>query len=343
MVKTARTRSGIRLATVGALSAALVLSACATQPPESPAEEAPAVEYPTKSITLVIPFDTGGSFDPIGRLYAELLEDELGTSVVVENMPGAAATLGTAFVLDSAPDGYTLGVGSGNALAAQPYLTEGLAYDGVDDAYGIVNFGIPTVVIAVRGDAPWSDFEEFVAAAKASPGTLTVGTSGVRTETDFLLHELMNIIGIEVISAPSTGGGGESIAKLLGGHIDAIVTTAGAVKGQVDAGEMRALAILDGSPAPDDGYFDEDVPTLGDLGYDYSIGLLYFIYGPLGMPDEVTAILEAASLTVVNSDRFKQYCVDSAFICDPVGHDGTMQKLRDAQKSYERVIATLPE
>jgi tripartite-type tricarboxylate transporter receptor subunit TctC len=159
-----------------AVLAGLALLATVTGLPAHAADE-----WPTRDITFYVPYAPGGSTDPISRKYSELLEKQLKVKVIVENKPGASATIGTGAVIRAQPDGYTIGLGSTSSLAYQPLEMRGLAWKSVNDYQSIVKLSDLPAILAVPADARWKTFEEFVAEAKANPRKLKVSVSGLRS------------------------------------------------------------------------------------------------------------------------------------------------------------------
>ena len=128
--------------------------------------------WPTRDITFYVPYAPGGSTDPISRKYAELLEKQLKVKVIVENKPGASATIGTGAVIRAAPDGYTIGLGSTSSLAYQPLEMKGLAWKSADDYQSIAKLSDLPAILAVPTEARWKTFDDFMAEAKANPRKL---------------------------------------------------------------------------------------------------------------------------------------------------------------------------
>ena len=131
-----------------------------------------ADEWPTRDITFYVPYAPGGSTDPISRKYAELLEKQLKVKVIVENKPGASATIGTGAVIRAAPDGYTIGLGSSSSLAYQPHEMKGLVWKSANDYQSIAKLSDLPVILAVPADARWKTLDDFLAEAKANPRKL---------------------------------------------------------------------------------------------------------------------------------------------------------------------------
>src|SRR5437764_9516249 len=147
-------------------------------------------EWPTRDITFYVPYAPGGSTDPISRKYAELLEKQLKVKVIVENKPGASATIGTGAVIRATPDGYTIGLGSSSSLAYQPHEMKGLVWKSANDYQSIAKLSDLQVILAVPSDSRWKTFDDFVADARANPRKLKVSVSGLRSINDIVIHQL---------------------------------------------------------------------------------------------------------------------------------------------------------
>lgn len=238
--------SRYRSSLAAAAAAALLLTACGgggdNGSGSGPGPE--PVDYPTRDITYVIPYGTGGSTDPIGRTYASLMEDLIDGTIIVENREGGSATIGTSAVVTAEPDGHTLGLSTNSALANQPITKPDLAYDGPDDYTPIIKLADLPTVLTVAADAPWQSIEEFVQHAKGNPGDIRVSVSGARTVPDLNVQELNRIADVEITTVPFTGGGAEALAALLGGQVEANAGYAPSVRGQVEAGELRVLGVF---------------------------------------------------------------------------------------------------
>src|SRR5215203_4336108 len=172
--------------------AGLVLSAAAAALQQAARA---ADEWPTRDITFYVPYAPGGSTDPISRKYSELLEKQLKVKVIVENKPGASATIGTGAVVRAAPDGYTIGLGSTSSLAYQPLEMKGLAWKSADDYQSIAKLSDLPAILAVPADSRFKTFDDFMAEAKANPRKLKVSVSGLRTANDINIQQLNKLAG----------------------------------------------------------------------------------------------------------------------------------------------------
>lgn len=242
--------------------------------------------FPSRPITLIVPFPAGGTADTTFRVLATVAARHLGQSIVVENRAGASATLGAVAMMSTAPDGYRIAVTHSAVLRVQ--LMQKTPYDALKDFTPIIQIGAFNVGLVVRRDSPYKTWADLVADARKRPEQVTYGTNGPATAQNLALVQVADIEKIKLIHVPFKGDA-EGIASLLGSHIDA--HAGGTILGDlVDNGEARWLAV----------FADErlkrwpDAPTLYDLGYDVSAASPNGLIGPKGMPPEVVQRLHDA-------------------------------------------------
>ena len=288
--------------------AALVVLVTAT----TAAPVAQAQTYPTRDITLVVPYKPGGSTDPIARSYAAQLSKILPGQVNIENKPGGSATVGIGSVVRAKPDGYTIGLGTYSALAYQPLVNTGLPYKTPDDYTSIVKLVELPAVLTVRSDAPWKTFQEFIEDARKNPGKIRVSVSGIRESSDLALQQLNKAADLKLVSVPFTGGGGEALVALLGKRVEATIGFGPGSVGHVQAGTVRALAVFMKGTYP---LFPEAASVV-DAGYDANLQAVYNIVAPKGLPRDVHDKLVAASLVAVNSPEFIAFAKDKGYVAD---------------------------
>ncbi|WP_167760850.1 tripartite tricarboxylate transporter substrate binding protein [Geodermatophilus sp. DF01-2] len=328
-----------RLVTAATAAGALLLAGCGggdDAGADGGAAAQPASGYPEREITYIIPYDTGGSTDPIGRQYAMGLEECLGTGVVVENRPGASATIGTGAIVTAEPDGYTLGLTTSSAVGLQPLLMgEQLPYDSAEDYQPLIKLADLPTVLTVRADAPWQNLEEFIQAAEANPGSLRVSVSGAGTTPDLNVQQLNRAAGIELTSVPFTGGGGEALVALLGGEVEANAGYAPSVQAQVEAGELRVLGVFYDEPY----YAFPDAQTTDDAGYeDASLPVSYYTIAPNGLPDDVLDTLVSCSEEIVQSDEFATFAEENGYILNPITTDDVRENIQEYRERYQPLL-----
>ncbi|WP_224387651.1 tripartite tricarboxylate transporter substrate binding protein [Pseudonocardia sp. ICBG1293] len=284
--------------------------------------------YPEDDITFIVPASPGGSTDPIARQFARQLETELGVSVIVQNRDGGGTTVGTNNVLQSRPDGYTIGMFIDSALALIPQLQD-LPYE-PGDAELLAGIADQPANLAVRADSPWQTAQEFLDDARANPGTIQVANSGAMAVTDLEVRKLAEAAGVDIQSVAFGGGGAEAFKALVGGQVDAVVGRAATFAGDVAAGNVRVLATFGDEPfaaAPG------AVPT-SELGFD--VGDTPEVVGigaPRGLPPQVRDRLVTATNAVAGSEEFQTFVRERGLRPrpqDPQEYQATIDRTRDA-------------
>ena len=251
---------------------------------------AAAQTFPDRPVTLVVGFPPGGSTDVVARILAENMTKTLGQPVIVENRDGAGGTVGIGYVARSEPDGYTLGVSGVGASILVAGMGRDTGYD-IDSELDIVGvMGTLGLVIAGRTGLEPQTLEELVAYAKANPGALAYGTSGVGTPGHLAMEYLLSLAEIDMLHIPYKGNT-PLMNDVLGGHVDiALLTTPGAAE-QVRAGGIHPFAVS----SPDRSPLMPDVPTISESGFDgFTATLWNLLVTPEGTPDDVQAILSDA-------------------------------------------------
>tara|TARA_R110000751_G_scaffold107645_10_gene204112 strand:- start:1183 stop:2145 length:963 start_codon:yes stop_codon:yes gene_type:complete len=247
-----------------------------------------ADDYPDRSIRFIIGFGAGGNADTVARIVAEPMSKDLGQPVVVESKPGAGGNVASDFVSKSDPDGYTmqLMVG-GHAVSAALYKSQ--PFDPLDDFTFISTIGQFPFFVAAQAGA-FESIEDLIAKAKAAPGTLKIGHSGVGS-TQHLTGELMDLkTGADFIHVPYKGGAAAATA-LLGGEVDVVIDTGTVMTPQEAAGSFDILAVSSAVRWPD----KPDVPTLSEtVSPDFDIVSWTGVGMPAGVPAEVADKLRAS-------------------------------------------------
>jgi len=244
-----------------------------------------AQQYPSRPITLIVPWPAGGSTDTHLRKLSEIASRHLGQPIVIENKPGAGGMLGPAVMARSAaPDGYTI---SQLTVAAfrQPYMQR-VDWDPLKDFTYIIGVSGYTFGIVVKSDSPFKSFEDLMAYAKANPGKMSYSSTGTGTSPHLLVEELANKAGVQLLHVTYKGNA-DSTQALMGGHVMAQSDATGWGK-FVDAGNFRLLVTF-GEQRTRWG-----APTAKELGYDVVSYSPYGLVGPKGMDPKVVKILHDA-------------------------------------------------
>jgi tripartite-type tricarboxylate transporter receptor subunit TctC len=238
--------------------------------------------YPSRPITMVVGFAPGGGTDSVARVVAKKMGESVGQTVVVENKAAAGGTVATHQVARSTPDGYTILLGSVGSIAVWPHLNPKLPYDPLRDLAPITMAVEFPNVIVVQDALPAKTLAEFVQLAKAKPGTIGYGSSGVGGIGHLAGALLALTAGIDIVHVPYKGGG-PAMQDLLGGQIPAMVATPVTALPHVKAGKIRALATT-GATRP---ALMPDVPTVAESGYPgYEALNWYGFLAPRGTPKD---------------------------------------------------------
>ncbi len=258
--------------------------------------------YPSKPVTMVVPFPPGGVADIVGRPLASQMEKALKQPVVVVNRTGAGGAVGMASVAKAAPDGYTILMG----LSSISIFPVSDRINGKTPSYEMKDFAPialitadPTVLV-VSADSPWKNLKEFVESAKAYPGKINYSSSGVYGTLHVAMEIFANAAGIKLFHVPYQGGG-PALTALLGGQVHALASGPAPAVGQIKAGKMRALASWSSERLP----LMPEVPTFKELGYDAEFYIWSGVFAPAAIPTPVLDRLRAAVREAANSPEFK--------------------------------------
>jgi tripartite-type tricarboxylate transporter receptor subunit TctC len=292
-----------------------------------------AQEWPTRDITFIVPYAPGGSTDPISRKFSELLEKELKVKLIVENKPGASATIGTGAVVRAAPDGYTIGLGSNSSLAYQPLEMKGLAWKDTDGYQSVVKLADLPSILGVPAESKFKTFDDFIAEARKNPGKLKVSVSGLRTTPDLAMQYFNKQSGLRVATVPFTGGGGEALLAALGGRVDGSVGFGATMKGQVDAGKLRVIATFSDSKY----FLFPDAKPTGETQWKSAVRTAYYVIAPKGIPQPILDKLFAASKKVLETDDFKAFAAANGYIMDVKFGDDMKKELMEYEKQFKEI------
>jgi tripartite-type tricarboxylate transporter receptor subunit TctC len=268
---------------------AQVLGTAALLTVAAPAAVLAQATYPSKPITLIVSFSAGGNNDLRARQLSVPVGQLLKQTIVVDNKPGASGNIGHEFVSRAAPDGYTLGIGAMGALAVNPTLFPKVNFN-PKDFVPVVLIEKAPLVLVTRADKPYKSFEDVVAAAKAKPGSLTIGNAGTGGAHHLSAELMEDAAGLELLGVPYKGGGPASTA-LLSGEIDMMFEQTYAALPSIQAGKTRALAVTSEKRLPS----LPDVPTMAELGYpQVTVSNWLGLIAPKGTPKAVVAKLNEA-------------------------------------------------
>ena len=292
MTRTARPTDSRRQAAL-ALAAGVVATAAAFVPMKAQAQV-----WPSKPITVVVPYPAGGANDMLGRLIGQKMGEALGATVIVDNKPGAAALLGANAVAKAAPDGYTVLVGGLATHAASPNLIKA-EYDPLKDFEPIGLIGNAPIVATTNNDGPHKTLKELVDAAKKTPGSVMYGSSGNGSPLHLAGELFIANTGAPMTHVPYKGGNAHTL-DLIGGRLHVIFDTTTAAMGQIKGGKVKAIAI--GLPKRSADL--PDVPTFAEAGFpDFNFTAWYAMFAPAKTPPDVMAKLTGALQTALKNQE----------------------------------------
>jgi tripartite-type tricarboxylate transporter receptor subunit TctC len=302
--------------------AALAATLCAFNAP------AKAQDFPTRSMTMVIPFAAGGPTDILGRVIAGRMSEVLGQTVVVENIGGAGGMTGSARVANATPDGYQFVLGTVGTHAQGQTLYKNPLYNAVTDFTPVILIANVPIVLETRKDLPVNNFKEFVAYAKENQAKMQFGSAGAGSATHLGCVLLNYVIGVDITHVPYRGTG-PALQDLEGGRIDYLCDIITTAKPPIDGGTVKGLAIFDSKRSP----ALPDVPTAAEQGTPNLIAYTWnAIFLPKGTAEPIVKKLHDAALEAMHTpsvhDRLTS--LGAEIVSDS---DATPQHLGDLVKS----------
>jgi len=273
-------------------------AACLAWPDASIAAES----YPAKPIRIVVPFAAGGSTDILARTVAQRLNEALRSPVIVENRPGGGAVVGAEFVAKSAPDGYTLLMGTNTTHAVAPHLYSKLPYNPLRDFVPISEVAYNPQFLDVHPSIPVRSVNELIALAQARPGQLNYGSAGQGSTSHMAMELFKSMAKIDLVHVPYKGTG-PAMIDLLGGHLslmfDVVLTTLPHMK----TGKVRVLGVSSLKRAE----VAPDVPTIAETGLPGFEALVWFgLFAPAGTPTEIVNRLSSEVSAIVRQPKLRE-------------------------------------
>jgi tripartite-type tricarboxylate transporter receptor subunit TctC len=271
-----------------------------------------AQPYPSKTITIVVPFPPGGTTDVLARAVANKLGPALGQSVIVDNKPGAGATLGAGLVAKASPDGYTLFMGAVHHTIA-PAVYKTLPYSFEKDFAPITTVALVPNVMVVAESSPYKTVKDVIAAAKAKPDSLSYGSNGNGTAQHMIGTQFQMLTDTEILHVPYKGSA-PLATDLLGGQVTMSFDTITPVLPFIREKKLRPLAVTTAkrsSTLP-------SVPTMKESGVNMEIGTWFGLLAPAATPKDITAKLNVEIVKIIKSAEFQKQMFDIG--AEPVGN-----------------------
>ncbi|HWV54887.1 tripartite tricarboxylate transporter substrate binding protein [Pseudorhodoplanes sp.] len=300
---------------------------------------ASAQNYPTRPVTLVVPFGAGSGTDVMARTLADELGKKLGQAVVVENRPGGSSIPAAEFVARAAPDGYTLFMGGNTTHSANPHLFKELRYDPLKDFTPISRLATAGAVLVVSPKSEFNSIADVVKAAKADPGKLTYGASN--SGSQIAAERIKRVGGVDITRVPYKTTP-QALSDVIAGHLSMTFLDVAAALSAVKNGQVRALAISSGTRSQ----LLPDVPTMQEVGFPgFDLTFWNGLFGPAKMPADIATKLSDAAAEIMKSDQMKQRLTAVGLDAAPLPAaqmDGYMRAELDKWGSYVRESGIQP-
>jgi len=289
--------------------------------------------WPSKTITIVVPFPPGGTTDVLARAVSTKLSATLGQTVIVDNKPGAGATLGAAQVAKATPDGYTLLMGAvHHTIATSVY--KGLTYSFEKDFAPITTVALVPNVLVVNAKSPYNNVKDLVAAGKATPDKLAYGSNGNGTAQHMIGTQFQMASGAHILHVPYKGSA-PLTTDLLGGQVDMSFDTVTPVLPFIKEGKLKPLAVTTAkrsSALP-------NVPTLQEAGVSgVAIGTWFGLLAPAATPKDVVIKLNTEIVKIINSAEFKKQMLDIG--AEPIGNkpDEMAKQIKEETEKFAGLV-----
>ena len=294
-----------------------------------------AAEYPERPLTIVVAYPAGGMVDIVARPMAESMKKKFPKGIAVLNRPGGGGSVGLAEVVQAKPDGYTIILAPNSTLVIHPQLND-LPYKTPDDYEPIMGTIAFYTLLAVRADSPYKTIQEFVAATKANPGKIRLGSPGEATISHLTAERWGATAGFKFTHVPFSGWG-ETSPALPGGHIDAAMAQPGEVKPLVDAKKLRVLAVAQ----PRRHEYFADAPTGREAGLGDAAGTWFAYTAPKGTPPAVIKYIHDAAKAALEEPAFVSLMKSRGVDLDYRTGEKVRQDLHKEYKEHREVLQRL--
>ena len=261
---------------------------------------AAAQSFPTRPVTMIIPFAAGGPTDLLGRVMAQRMGEILGQTVVIENIGGAGGMNGSKRVADASPDGYTIGIGTVGTHAQNQSLYETPLYNAVTDFTPVALIAEVPIVLIARKDLPVNDFREFVAYAKANEAKMQFGSGGAGAASHLGCVVLNTAMGTNVTHIPYRGGA-LALQDVIAGRLDFQCEILSSTKSHIDGGSVKVLAILSKTRSP----AAPNLPTALEQGLDVQAYTWNAIFLPKGVPADIVSKLNSTVVQAMKTSAVR--------------------------------------
>ena len=293
--------------------------------------------YPDKPIHFVVAFVPGGATDTFARQISNDLQEALGQPVVIENCPGAGGYLAWQHVASSDPDGYTLLLAENAVAISQAlYKRSKSNFDPITQYDAIAGLAASPSALIVANNIPVKSVAELIAYSKTVPQKMNFASAGVGSVSHLNFEVFMDKTGMQAVHVPYKGGG-QAIGDVIAGHVPMTITSVQAVKGLVESGKVKALAVTSPERSP----AMPDVPTMKEAGVppaDVELRFWFAIFGPKGLPEPVKTKLAQVLTKVMNDPKVRERLAKLDITPDPISGPAMHAKLESEIKNWTRFI-----
>jgi tripartite-type tricarboxylate transporter receptor subunit TctC len=291
-------------------------------------------KWPTRPVTLIVPFSAGGTTDIVARLVGAKLQQMWGQPVVIEDRPGAGGNIGAGVVAKAQPDGYTLLVPSGSILTVNPHIYKDMGFDPQKDLVPITNLASGPMIVVVNPNVPARNLKELIALAKKEPGQLNFGSAGIGSQVHMAGENFADAAGIDIKHIPYKGEA-LGLNDLMGGQVQLMVGNIAAASGFVKSGKLRALAVTSKDRSP----MMPDVPSADEAGLAGFESVGWFgLMAPAGTPRAIVDKIQADTARALQDPEVKSALAKQGM--EPVGNkpDEMARAMADESRKWARVV-----
>lgn len=293
-----------------------------------------AETYPVKPIIFIVPTEAGADADVLARPFVQKLSNILGQTIMVVNKPGAGSSIGYREIHGAKPDGYTIGSGytslvSNKLQGLSPFDHRDLSIMGTFYSWG------PTIVASTKTQRPFKTIEEVLAFAKSRPEEVSIATSGVGQVWWIATMAFQAVTGLTFNILPQPGAAGYAIIQVAGGHTDLAILALASAKPQIEAGNVRLLALITSRRAPEP---YNNVPTMKELGYDVAIESTSIVIGPPKLPKDIIDKIAKASEKAVSDPDYQKFAIERTAVPIYLAPDKALQYLNEQRKIYRSIM-----
>lgn len=309
--------------------ATIAAGLAATLPGAGRAQE----KYPSRQLTIVVPYPPGASTDATARMVAAKMGEGFGQPVIVENRAGAGGAVGATYVAKSPADGYRVLLATQPILTINPHLQKNTGFDPMAELVPVSGAINAVVALCVHSSVPAKSLAELIAYAKQNPGKVTFGTAGTGSPQHVGGIMLAQRAGVDMVHVPYKGGG-PMVTDLLAGHINVGIATLSVFKKLIGDSRVRVIAVGEakryaGTP---------DIPTIAETLPGFELNTWLGFFGPAGMPAPVRAAVSEAIVKALGSDEVSGKLANLALLVQPGGPDALGKVVRTDHETYGRII-----